>query len=157
MRGEGTAMQTKVLDAQIEARVRDSFGRQGFMAHLGAKMTSVKYGAVEIRTAYREELTQQHRYFHGGVSAAIADSASGYAALTMMPMDSSVLAVEFKINLVAPAEGEALVARGRVVRSGKTLKVCAADVFAVKDGTETLCATMLATMMELTGHSDWPK
>lgn len=150
-------MHTKVLDPLIEARVRDSFARQGFMAHLGAKMTAVRYGEVEIRAPYREELTQQHAYFHGGISTAIADSASGYAALTMMPMDSSVLAVEFKINLVAPAEGDALVARGRVMRAGKTLKVCAADVFAVNNGAETLCATMLATMMELAGRSDRPK
>lgn len=150
-------MQRKTLEAHIEARVRDSFARQGFMAHLGAKMTAVNYGEVEIRVPYREELTQQHAYFHGGVSAAIADSACGYAALTMMPADSSVLAVEFKINLVAPAEGSALAARGRVMRAGKTLKVCAADVFAVKNGAETLCATMLATMMELAGRSDRPR
>jgi uncharacterized protein (TIGR00369 family) len=150
-------MQTKVLDAHIEARVRDSFARQGFMAHLGAEMSAVRYGEVEIRVPYRGELTQQHGYFHGGVSAAIADSASGYAAFTTMAADSSVIAVEFKINLVAPAEGEALVARARVLRAGKTLRVCAADVFAVKGGAETLCATMLATIMELAGRSDRPK
>ena len=112
-------MQTKVLDAQTEARVRESFARQGFMRHLGAEMTGVKYGEVEIRVPFREELTQQHAYFHGGVSAAIADTATGYAAFTTMAADSSVIAVEFKINLVAPAEGEALVARGRVLRAGR--------------------------------------
>lgn len=150
-------METKTLDAQTEARVRESFSRHGFMAHLGAEMTAVKYGEVEVRVGYRPELTQQHAYFHGGVTAAIADTASGYAAYTTMPAESSVIAVEFKINLVAPAEGDALVARARVVRAGKTLKICAADVFAVKGATETLCATMLATIMELAGRSDRPK
>jgi len=142
---------------QIEARVRDSFSRQGFMKHLGAQMTVVKEGEVEIRVPFRATLTQQHGYFHGGVSAAIADSASGYAAFTTMAPDSSVIAVEFKINLVAPARGEELVARARVVRGGRTLKICAADVFGVKHGTETLCATMLSTIMELAGKSDEAK
>lgn len=150
-------MPTNALDAHIEARVRESFARQGFMLHLGAQMTAVRYGEVEIRVPYREALTQQHGYFHGGVSAAIADSASGYAAFTTMAPDSSVIAVEFKINLVAPAQGEALVARARVVRGGRTLKICAADVFGIKDGGETLCATMLSTIMELAGRSDRPK
>lgn len=149
-------MQTTVLEPHIEARVRDSFARQGFMSHVGAEMTRVKYGEVEIRAGYREHLTQQHAFFHGGVSAALADSACGYAAFTTMAADSSVIAVEFKINFVAPAEGESLVARARVVRAGKTLKICAADVFGVKSGAEKLCATMLATIMELPGRSDRP-
>jgi uncharacterized protein (TIGR00369 family) len=103
---------------------------------------------------YRNELTQQHNYFHAGVSGAIADSACGYAAYTLMPMDSSVLTVEYKINLLAPAAGEELIARARVVRSGKTLKICSADVYVRNGVAETHCATMLATIMCLPGKSD---
>jgi uncharacterized protein (TIGR00369 family) len=136
------------------SRVRESFARQGLMRHLGAQIVDVSPGKVEIRAGYRPELTQQHNYFHAGVSGAIADSACGYAAYTLMPADSSVLTVEYKVNLLAPAEGEELIARARVVRSGKTLKICAADVYARKTGKEIHCATMLATVMCLPGKSD---
>ena len=145
-----------MLDPEWQRRVRDSFQRQGLMQHLGAELTAVRPGECEIRVPYREELTQQHGYFHAGVTASIADSASGYAAYSVMPADYSVLTVEYKINLVAPAAGEMLVARARVLRSGKTLKVCAADVFAVKDGAENLCATSLSTIMAMAGKPDTP-
>lgn len=144
----------EVLDHEYEKRVRASFERQGMMKHLGAELASLGPGSAEIRVRYRTELTQQHSYFHAGVSGAIADSACGYAAYTLMPKDSSVLTVEYKMNLLAPAEGEELIARARVVRSGKTLKICAADVYARKDGVETQCATMLSTVMCLHGKSD---
>jgi uncharacterized protein (TIGR00369 family) len=134
--------------------VRDSFARQGLMKHLGAELTGLSSGQCEIRVSHRAELTQQHGYFHAGVTASIADSASGYAAYTVMPADSSVVTVEYKINLVAPAEGDALIARGRVVRAGKTLKICAADVFVVNGAQEILCATSLSTVMELAGRPD---
>jgi uncharacterized protein (TIGR00369 family) len=124
------------------------------MKHLGAELTGLSSGQCEIRVAHRQELTQQHGYFHAGVTASIADSASGYAAYSVMPADSSVVTVEYKINLVAPAEGDALIARGRVVRAGKTLKICAADVFVVNGAQETLCATSLSTVMELAGRPD---
>ena len=126
------------------------------MSHLGAELAALRPGECEIRVPHRKELTQQHGYFHAGVTAAIADSASGYSAYSLMPEDCSVLTVEYKINLVAPADGEELVARARVLRSGKTLKVCAADVFAVKGGSETLCATSLSTIMAMYGKSDAP-
>jgi uncharacterized protein (TIGR00369 family) len=134
--------------------VRDSFARQGLMKHLGAELTGLTSGQCEIRVAHRRELTQQHGYFHAGVTASIADSASGYAAYSLMAADSSVLTVEYKINLVAPAEGDALIARGRVLRSGKTLKICAADVFVVNGAEEILCATSLSTIMALAGRPD---
>ena len=124
------------------------------MEHLGAELTVLGLGECEIRVAHRQELTQQHGYFHAGVTASIADSASGYAAYSMMPADSSVLTVEYKINLVAPAKGAALIARGRVLRAGKTLKICAADVFIVNGTEEILCATSLSTIMALAGRSD---
>jgi uncharacterized protein (TIGR00369 family) len=141
-------------DVAAFEHVRESFARQGLMKHLGAELTALGSGECEIRVRHREELTQQHGYFHGGVTASIADSASGYAAYTMMPADSSVLAVEYKINFVAPPEGELLIARGRVLRLGRTLKICAADVFVVNGKQEILCATSLSTIMALPGQSD---
>jgi uncharacterized protein (TIGR00369 family) len=141
-------------DPEFARRVQQSFARQGLMKHLGAKMVFVELGGVEIRVPFRLELTQQHDYFHAGVSGAIADSACGYAAYTLMTADSSVLTVEYKMNLLAPADGEELIARARVVRSGKTLKICAADVFVRKGGAESHCATMLSTVMCMAGKPD---
>ena len=139
---------------EFAIRVQESFERQGLMKHLGAQITQLQSGQVEIRVPYRSELTQQHNYFHAGVSGAIADTACGYAAYTLMPTNSSVLTVEYKINLLAPAAGEELIARAHVVRSGKTLKICSADVYARNGVAETHCATMLATIMCLPGKSD---
>jgi uncharacterized protein (TIGR00369 family) len=143
-----------VADEKFESRVRESFSRQGLMKHLGAELVDLGAGHAMIRVPFRAELTQQHQYFHAGVSGAIADSACGYAAYTLMPANSSVLTVEYKLNLLAPAEGEELTARARVLRSGRTLKVCAADVHARKNGKEVHCATMLATIMCLQGKPD---
>jgi len=117
-------------------------------------LVSLQPGGVEIRVPFRSELTQQHDYFHAGVTGAIADSACGYAAYTLQPADSSVLTVEYKMNLLAPADGDELVARARVVRSGKTLKICMADVFVRKSGAENHCATMLSTIMCMAGKPD---
>ena len=146
-----------VQDPEYTRRVQDSFARQGLMKLLGAKLVGLEPGTAEIRVSFRPELTQQHQYFHAGVTGAIADSACGYAAYTLMPADSSVLTVEYKINLLAPAEGDELIARAHVVRSGKTLKICSAEVFVRKDGAESQCATMLSTVMCLTGTSDQPR
>jgi uncharacterized protein (TIGR00369 family) len=145
-----------VADEHFEVRVRESFARQGLMKLLGAEVLELTAGHVAIRVPFRVELTQQHNYFHAGVSGAIADSACGYAAYTLMPEDSSVLTVEYKLNLLAPADGDELIARARVLRSGRTLKICSADVYALKNGSETHCATMLATIMCLPGKSDRP-
>lgn len=144
-------------DAEYESRVRESFVRQGLMKHLGAELVKLEPGHAEIRVPFRLELTQQHNYFHAGVSGAIADSACGYAAYTLMPAESSVLTVEYKMNLLAPADGEGLIARANVLRSGRTLKVCIADVYVRKDGAEVHCATMLSTIMCLPGKSDRPR
>ena len=147
----------ELQDTEYQRRVRDSFQRQGLMRHLGAELVSLEPGGVVIRVPFCGELTQQHGYFHAGVTGAIADSSCGYAAYTLMPADSSVLTVEYKINLPAAADGEELIARARVVRSGKTLKICTADVFVRKDGTENHCAMMLATIMCMAGKSDRPR
>ncbi len=143
-------------DPGFEARVRASFDRQRFMTLIGARMTRVEPGLVEIELPYRADLTQQHGFFHAGITATIADSAGGYAAYSLMPADASVLTTEFKINLLAPADGEFLRARGRVVKPGRTLTVCDVDVFAVKDGRPTPCAKLLETLMCLEDRPDRP-
>ena len=130
-------------------RVRASFAKQAFMNTLGATMTHVAPGEVDIRLAVRPDLTQQHGFVHAGAVASIADSACGYAAFTLMPDDTGVLTVEYKINLMAPAAGQELVARGRVVRAGKTLTVCEARVVAVKDGIEREIALLVSTIMTI--------
>ena len=137
-------MPENVQDPRFEASVRESFQRQKLMSTIGAELVRVAVGEVDIALAWRDNLTQQGGVLHAGVIASIADSACGYAALTLMPADSEVVSVEFKINLLAPAAGSRFVARGRVVRAGGTITTTAADVFAG----ETLVATMLATMMK---------
>ena len=116
-------------DPKLEQRVRDSFARQGLMAHLGAALLQVRLGLVIIRMPFRNELTQQHGYFHAGGLSAIADSAGGYAGFTELPEGSSVLTVEFKMNLLNPAQGNYVEAIGRVVKGGRTLTICQLEVF----------------------------
>lgn len=130
-----------------EQRVRDSFARQEFMRTLGAELITVAPGAIEIRLPIRPALLQQHGFAHAGVVASIADSACGYAALSLMGQDDDVVSVEFKLNLLAPAVGEHLVARARVVRSGKRLTVTTCDVYALARGEEKCVATFLGTMI----------
>lgn len=137
------------VDAGFETRVRESFARQGLMRTLGAELVAVDPGRCEIRLPFSAGLSQQHGYFHAGATGAIADSAGGYAAYTLMAEGESVLSVEYKLNLLAPARGELLVARGRVLRSGRTLSVSQVEVFAVETGRETLCATMLQTLIRV--------
>ena len=139
----------KAPDPDFEARVRASFVRQEFMATVGAKVVSVRPGEVVLEVPHRKDLTQQHGYLHAGVIAAVADSACGYAAFTLMPADHAVLSVEFKTNLLAPAKGERFRATARVVRAGRTLTVCTAEVVGVEAGEETLVAVMQATMIGL--------
>jgi len=144
-------------DPDFEARVRASFGRQKIMTLIGARMTRVEPGLVEIELPYRADLTQQHGFIHAGITGTIADSAGGYAAYSLMPAGASVLTTEFKINLLAPADGEFLRARGRVVKPGRTLTVCDVEVFAVKNGRTTPCAKLLETLMCLEGRPDGPE
>ena len=140
-------------DVQL-ARVRESFARQGIMDHLGAVLTRVEPGLCEIELPYKPELSQQHGFFHAGVVSTIADSAGGYAGFTLFPEDSSVLTVEFKINLLAPADGEKIRAAGRVIKSGRTLTICELQAFVVKHGNEKLCAHGMSTLICLIGKSD---
>jgi uncharacterized protein (TIGR00369 family) len=134
---------------QRESIVRDSFSRQGFMKTLGAEISVLDHGQVEIRVAYRPTLTQQNGFIHAGVLTSILDSACGYAAMSVGPEKHDVLSVEFKVNLLARAKGERFVARAAVKRAGKNLTVCTADAFAIQNGQEKVVATMLATMMNI--------
>jgi len=133
-------------DPNFEARVRASFALQNVMQLIGARLSRVGPGIVEIELDSRGDLTQQNGYVHAGIVTTILDSACGYAAHTLMPANSGVLSVEFKVNLLAPAQGERIRARAEVKRPGRTLTVCTADAFAIEGDKETLCATMLATM-----------
>lgn len=141
-------------DPGWEARVRASFARQPFMVLLGAQIVRLAPGAVDIAMAHRPDLTQQHGFFHAGATASIADSAAGYAALSLYPSGTGVLTTEFKINLINPARGERLVARGRVIKPGRTLTVCRSDVYGIEDGAESHVATALLTMICLEGLDD---
>src|ERR1700733_5401348 len=136
-------------DPNFAEKTRASFAQQGFMNYLRAEITVIEPGRCEIQVPFRSELSQQDGYFHGGVSGAIADSATGYAAYSLTPPDTSVLSVEYKLNFVAPALGELLIARGQVIRAGRTLTVCRADVFIARRGEEKICATSLSTIMSL--------
>jgi len=135
--------------AEVKARVKDSFERQGLMVHLGARLSEIGPGRVHIVLPSRPEVTQQHGYFHAGATSAIADSAGGYAAYTLFPEDGSVLTVEYKINLMAPAEGELLEAVGTVLRSGRTLTVCRLEVFAVQGAERSLVASGQQTLIRV--------
>ena len=143
----------KPADPDFEARTRASFARQGIMGLLGATMGRVEAGRVEIALAFRPELSQQHGFFHAGVISTIADSAGGYAGFTLFPADAGVLTVEFKVNLLAAADGERALAVGEVIRSGRTLTVCRLDAWVEKGGKRTHCATGTQTLMTLVGRA----
>ena len=134
--------------------VAASFDKQNAMQLIRATLPVVEHGHTEIHVPHWDGINQQHGFVHGGVVGMIADSAAGYAAMTMVPVNASVLTVEYKMNLVAPADGEMLIARGQVVRPGRTLIVTKAEVFAVKDGKETLCALMQQTIMVMHGKTE---
>jgi uncharacterized protein (TIGR00369 family) len=137
------------VDPEFAQRVRVSFGEQRAMASIGASVSRVEPGAVDVVLPFRDDLTQQDGFIHAGIIAAIADSACGYAAYSLMPASARVLSIEFKVNLLAPAVGERMIARARVLRAGKTITVCRADVAAVIDRNEKLVATILGTMMTI--------
>ncbi len=141
-------------DVGYEARIRGSFARQGAMALLGARLDEVAPGYCAISLVPRPEIAQQHGYVHAGVVGAIVDSAGGYAGYTLFPVGSSVLTVEFKLNLLAPADGDRLIAEGFVVKSGRTLSVTRGEVHAERNGTRTLVALMQQTLMVMHGKPD---
>jgi uncharacterized protein (TIGR00369 family) len=141
-------------DPDWQTKVRTSFDRQRLMPFIGAELTGLKPGWCEIRLPYRPELTQQHGYFHAGIIATVVDNAGGYAGFSLMPAGASVLSVEFKLNLLAPSDGELLIAEGWVVKPGKTLVIARGEVYVVKGDVTTHCATMQQTLMTMHGKSE---
>jgi uncharacterized protein (TIGR00369 family) len=135
--------------AELSARIHASFDRQGLMRLLGASLTAIEPGRVQITLPRRPEVSQQHGYVHAGATSAIADSAGGYAALTVMPATSEVLTVEYKLNLLAPAAGDLLEAIGTVLRPGRTLTVCRLEVFSVDHDQRTLVAAGQQTLIRV--------
>ena len=142
------------LNPDFEARVRASFARQAAMTLIGARMVTVEPGRCVIELPSREDLTQQHGFVHGGVVGMIADSAGGYAGFTLMPADASVLTVEYKINMLAPAAGELLIATGEVLKPGRTLSIVRAEVVALQGQKRTRVAAMQQTLMVMHGVAD---
>ena len=135
-------------------RVRTSFARQGAMALIGAKLIAVEPGFCAIALVPRMEVSQQHGYVHAGIIGAIVDTAGGYAGYSLFPEDSSVLTVEFKLNLLAPAAGDRIVAEGRVIKPGRTLAITQGEVHAERGGKRTLIALMQQTLMVMHGKPD---
>jgi len=150
------AISFEPANPDFEDRIRDSFQRQGIMGLIGAHLSLVAPGHVEIELPFRSDLTQQHGFFHAGATSTVVDSAGGYAAFSLFPSEASVLTVEYKINLIAPAKGERLRAVGRVLRPGRTLTLCDLEVFAEEAGGSKLCAKGLQTLMRLDGRPDAP-
>lgn len=147
-------MMFEVRSAEWEARVRRSFAAQKFMEHLGARLTHVAPGAVDIELDLRPEVTQQHGYFHAGATSSVADSAAGYAALTLFADGFGVLTSEYKVNLLNPARQKTLIARGRVLKPGRTLTIAKADVYGLGDAEQVHVATGLFTLMSVEGVKD---
>ena len=143
---------THIGNPNFAERVRASFNRQNVMHLIRATLPVIEHGRTEIHLAHWEGIEQQHGFVHGGIVGTIADSAAGYAAMTMVPVSASVLTVEYKLNLVAPAGGQRLIARGQVLRPGRTLIVTKAEVFSVNDDKESLCALMQQTIMVMHGR-----
>lgn len=142
-----------VADGDYETRVRSSFARQKVMETMGAEMTRVSPGIVEIELPYDARFTQQHGFLHAGVISTVLDSACGYAAYSVMPADAAVLTIEFKVNLLAPGKGDRFLFRGAVTKPGRTIIVADGQAYAIdEDGAAKLIATMTGTMMTVTGR-----
>lgn len=138
----------------FKERIRISFDKQNAMHLIRATIPVVEQGRTEIHLPHWDGVEQQHGFVHGGVVGMIADTAAGYAAMTLVPEDASILSVEFKMNMLSPADGEYLIARGAVVKAGRTLIVTRAEVFAVTEGQEKLCALMQQTIMVMHGKAE---
>lgn len=135
------------MKTEIEQRIEKSYAKQNAMKNIGAVITQIGSGTVTIELPFRTDLTQQNGFIHAGIVTMIVDTACGYAAYSLMPSTAAVLTVEYKVNFISPAIGDKLIARGRVLKPGRTLMACLGEVHAVADGKEKLVATMLATMI----------
>ena len=143
----------RIQNPLFESEIRQSFANQSFMTSIGAELMGVSAGSVKIALPFRDDLLQHHGYLHGAVIAAIVDTACGYSALTLMPQDSTVLTVEYKVNFMSPAEGDRIVARGQVVKPGRNLTVCSGEAVTMAGGSEKVVAVLMATMVRVTGRS----
>ena len=141
-------------DPDFDARVRASFARQGAMHTIGARLAEIEPGRVVIELDWQQALTQQHGFLHAGIVATALDSACGYAASTLMPAEAGVLTIEYKINLLAPAQGTRFRMEGAVVKPGRTITVTEGRAYAIEDGREKLVATMGATLMTISGREN---
>ena len=138
----------------LAKRIQKSFDQQQVMKLLGAELGEVKLGEVHIGLSYKPEITQQHGYLHAGIITTLVDSACGYAAYTLMPPDSNVLSVEFKVNFMSPAKGERFVGIGKVVKPGRTLTVCSGEMHAIEAEERKVVAVMQATMICVPDHEN---
>ncbi len=136
-------------DPDFRARITQSFSEQTVMQHLNASLIKVEAGAVEIGLPYQLQLTQQDGFIHAGISSTIMDSACGYAAFTLMPVEARVLTIEFKINLLAPAAGDSFRAIAKVRKPGRSVSVAEAELYAASNGTDKLVATMVGTLIAI--------
>jgi uncharacterized protein (TIGR00369 family) len=143
------AAEIEVTNPDYSRAVRESFARQGLMATLGARIVTIEPGFCVIEMRYAPGVSQQQGFFHGGAIGAIADSAAGYAAYALMPAGAEILTVEYKLNLMRPAVPPILRAEGRVLRAGKTLSVCRADVYHLRAGEREACALLQSTLMRV--------
>jgi uncharacterized protein (TIGR00369 family) len=141
-------------DPNFAERVRASFARQAAMATLGATLADVAPGRVVITLPWAAHLTQQHGFLHAGMVSTALDSACGYAGFSLMPADAAVLTIEFKINLLAPAQGESFRMEGLVIKPGRTVTVAEGRAYALHQGREKLVATMGCTLMAVLGRND---
>lgn len=139
----------KLTDPDFESRIRASFNAQQVMQTIGARLTRISPGEVCIELPFSPALTQQHGFVHAGIVGVVVDSACGYAAYTLMPADSEVLTVEYKVNFLSPAQGETFVGIGKVIKPGRTLTVCGGEVWARTNGQRKLVATMQSTMISI--------
>jgi uncharacterized protein (TIGR00369 family) len=145
----------RLPDGDYEERVRSSFARQRAMETIGAELTLVTPGIIELEMAARPDLTQQHGYLHAGIISAALDAACGYAAYSLMPSDAAVLTIEFKVNLLSPGTGERFLFRGSVTKPGRTIMVADGQAYAFdQDGNAKQVATMTSTLMVVSGRSD---
>lgn len=140
------ASKLKVADPDFEQKIRESFKHQGVLKALKGELMAIRLGYVEIAIPFSEATAQQHGFFHGGMVATLADSASGYATYTVLEKEEECLSAEFKVNFLTPARGEKMIARGRVLKAGRMLVVSEATVSVVRDGEEIECALMIHTL-----------
>jgi len=147
-------MEFKPKFAAYKKKVQESFERQNFMHLINAKLIDVQPGFCEIHVPFNSSLTQQHGFFHAGIISTIADNTAGYAGFSLMEENSSILTVEFKLNILSPGDGDLLIGKANVVKSGRTLTICRSEVFVVKDGEEKLCGAAQATLIQLKNSKD---